>query len=223
MQPNTHRLFILLLTGMILIPMSCGRAELSQEELAVFEKAQALYADRKFDDAREILEPLSERYEDSTEVAVLLARIYFFTREFQKSESTLRRLTGEHESPYALMWLGRVVASDPKRQEEAAEIFRTILREDPENHAAHYYLGRCLESQGKIQEALLSYQRALAVEYQLSKIHLHMGTVLQGLKMEERASRHFKRVEQLNLYPEDIAWTKKNGISAESDPRKTRD
>lgn len=204
---NHYRTSLLvgILLGMQSLALSCGRSELSQEDLASFDKAQTLYTERKFDEARDLLMPLSEKYGDSPEVAVLLARIYFFTREFQKSESTLRELIGKRDSPYASLWLGRVIASDPKRQEEAAEIFRSVLREDPENHAAHYYLGRCLENQGKIQEALLSYQRALAVEYQLSKIHLHMGTMFHSMKMEDRASKHFKRVEQLNLYPEDIA------------------
>ncbi len=193
----------------ILLPLShCSDAprDLTKEELKQLDTASHLYSERKFDEAREILLPLVTSSDGSVEPAVLLAKVQFFTRDFDQSESTLRSLLKKRKSPYALLWLGRVIASDPERREEAADIFRSLLRDDPENHAAHYYLGRCLESQGKMQEALLSYQRALAVEYPLSKMHLHIGTVLEGLRMKDRAAIHFKRVRQLNVYPDDILW-----------------
>jgi len=200
---NTYRITLIML---VMSSCSNSRTELSEEEHLQFGRASRLYSERKFDEASQLLLPLVSRKPDSVEPAVLLARVQFFTREFEKSESTLRALIKNRKSPYAQLWLGRVVASNPERTEEAAAIFRTVIIDDPENHAAHYYLGRCLENQGKMQEALLSYQRALAVEYQLSKIHLHLGAVFESLQMKDRATSHFKRVKQLNVYPDDILW-----------------
>lgn len=190
--------------------LSCGSRTPNAAQLQQLERAQSLYREKHFDEARIALRPLAEAH--VLEAEVLLGRLQFFTRQFAESESTLRS-AGDHsdQSPYAMLWLGRVVASDEKRLAEAAEIFRGVLRRDPENHAAHYYLGRCLEGQGHVQQALLEFERARAAEYQLSKLHLHMGQLFGRLSMPDRARRHFKRVRELDVYPDDVEKANESG------------
>ena len=96
------------------------------------------------------------------------------------------------------------MAVNPERQAEAADYFRAIVNRDPENYMARYYLGRCLEAQNKIRPALLEYQAALAMEYQISKIHLHMGRLLTGINMQDRAREHFDRVRVLGVSRNDM-------------------
>tara|TARA_Y100001937_G_scaffold23369_2_gene33333 strand:- start:27405 stop:27665 length:261 start_codon:yes stop_codon:yes gene_type:complete len=68
---------------------------------------------------------------------------------------------------------------------------------------AHYYLARCLEQTGEYGRAIVHYQHALGAEYHLSKAHLHLGTLLKAHKLEGRAAKHFRRVEQLSINKED--------------------
>lgn len=183
--------------------ISCANRTPDAAQVEQLERAQSLYREKRFEEARVALTPLAETH--MLEAEVLLGRLQFFTRQFAESESTLRSAASHSdESPYAMLWLGRVIASDEKRLAEAAEIFRGMLRRDPENHAAHYYLGRCLEGQGHVQQALLEFERARAAEYQLSKLHLHMGELFGRLSMPDRANRHFKRVRDLGVYPDDV-------------------
>ena len=178
---------------------------LTEEQLTQFNQAQALYRSKKFQEAEERLNSLREARPDSMEVAVLFARIKFFTREFAAAEAVLvEQLESDADNPYVLMWLGKTIAVDPERQEEAAEKFRLILERDPENYMAHYYLGRVLESQRKIKPALLEYQTALGMEYQISKVHLHMGRLFHGLRMNDRAQQHFGRVREIDVNPNDM-------------------
>lgn len=199
------------IAGIITVVVQCGGEErLSSADLKKIESAQQSYSARKFEEAKTILVPLREERPKSIEVGVLLARVFFFTRDFKSSEELLRTLSKDNKtSAYVLLWLGKVVASDANRQNEAADIFREILRQDPENFAAHYHLGRCLEAQDKLEQALIEYERASAAEFHISKLHLHMGQLFSHLQMNDRAREHFQRVERLNVYPEDVLTARK--------------
>ncbi len=185
---------------------ACGDSgPLDEGQLKRFTEAQTLYRNKKFDESLARLRQLREERPDSLEAASLEARILFFTRQFADSERVLNEILAEDPlNPHALMWLGKTIAVDNERQAEAAEHFRAIIERDPENYMARYYLGRCLEAQNKIRPALLEYQAALAMEYQISKIHLHMGRLLTGINMEGRAAKHFARVRALGVSPNDM-------------------
>ncbi|MBL8018243.1 MAG: tetratricopeptide repeat protein [Leptospirales bacterium] len=184
----------------------CSRDRtLTKDELAEFDQAQTLYQNKKFEEAAGKLEALRAKRKDSIEVGVALAKIKFFTRSFADCEKILREvLKEESENPYALLWLGKTVAVDPQRQAEAADIFRSIIRRDPENYMAYYYLGRCLEAQNDVKSALIQYQTALTLSYHLSKIHLHMGRLFTRMKLHNRAEEHLAQVKSLGVNPNDV-------------------
>jgi tetratricopeptide (TPR) repeat protein len=103
------------------------------------------------------------------------------------------------------MWLGRVISIQEDRIDEAGQIFKKILENDPENFVAQYYYGRILENQGKLKEAIYQYQLALGMEYQISKTHLQMGNLLENLGLEDRASEHFNRIKSMGVNENDIS------------------
>lgn len=177
-------------------------SEFTKEELIQFQQAQTLYRNQKFDDAKDILTKLIAQKPNNIEAGVLRAKIHFFTREYDKAEALLRNYRdNDDDNPYVLMWLGKTVAVQEKRNAEAIEIFRTIVQRDPENYLARYYLGRCLERDKKLKPALEQYYNALALEYELTRIHQHLGKLLTEMKMTNRAEHHLARVEMLRRKP----------------------
>ncbi|MEQ9367279.1 MAG: tetratricopeptide repeat protein [Leptospirales bacterium] len=193
-------------TVLLATATACGEeGPLNEAQLKRFTEAQTLYRNKKFDEALTRLRQLREERPDALEAASLEARILFFTKQFVDSERVLKEvLDRDPNNPHALMWLGKTIAVDSERQAEAADHFRAIIERDPENYMARYYLGRCLEAQNQIRPALLEYQAALAMEYQISKIHLHMGRLLTGINMGDRAEKHFARVRVLGVSTGDI-------------------
>ena len=126
-------------------------------------------------------------------------------KDFSGAESVLREFLGhEPAHPYALMWLGRTVSAQEGRAAEASAIYRKVLATDPDNHFAHYYLGRSLEAEGKLKDAIAEYERSLAAEYQISKVHLHMARLFKELDMKDRADRHKNRVKALGVSQGDV-------------------
>lgn len=176
-----------------------------QQDLSEFEKAQALYQNRKLPEALEAADRFHQRFPEFGEAAVLSARIRFFMKDFSGAEIVLKDyLKHEPDHPYALMWLGRTVSAQEGRAAEASAVYRKVLAADPDNHFAHYYLGRSLEAEGKLKDAIAEYERSLAAEYQISKVHLHMARLFKELDMHDRADRHKNRVKALRVSQNDI-------------------
>jgi tetratricopeptide (TPR) repeat protein len=199
-MPFAYRAFLALI-----IFSSCSAKNPSEPDIQEFHKAQTLYQNKKFDEALLVAERFHKNFPDFAEGAVLVARIRFFIKDFSGSEKVLREfLKRDSSNPYALMWLGRVVSAQEGRAAESSDIYRKVLASDPDNHFAHYYLGRSLEAEGKLKEAIVEYERSLAAEYQISKVHLHMARLYKDLDMKERADRHKNRVKALGVSENDI-------------------
>ncbi|MBI3396694.1 MAG: tetratricopeptide repeat protein [Spirochaetia bacterium] len=190
----------------LLLAADCARTDFNEEELKRFEAAQGLFRDHKFEDASAAAKALWESRPGNVEAGVLYAKSRFYVRDFPGAESILRTSLKKDESnPYLLMWLGRTLLAQGGRCAEASQIFQSILKRDPENYMAHYHMGICLEEDRKLKLALGSYTQALAVEYEVSKVHVHMARMFSALGMHDRAEKHAARVRTLAVNESDVA------------------
>ncbi|MBE7438193.1 MAG: tetratricopeptide repeat protein [Spirochaetales bacterium] len=195
----------------------CGpRAELSEEELAIFREAQEQLAELKFDSALDGLGRIKAR---TVETVGMRARIHFHTRQYREAERVLREGLDEWpENPYLMLWLGRIIFLEDGRNDEAIEIFRIIVQNDPGNFIGRYYLGRCFERDKKMDLALNQYYNALGVEYEVSRIHVHLADLFSDLQMQERSDLHARKVAALNVNAADIALMKALAERRKKDP-----
>jgi predicted Zn-dependent protease len=183
---------------MVAALVGCDEKNLSKEDLLQFQRAQSLFIGKKFAESEKVLTPLLEKRPGHLESVVLLSKIKIYTRNYAEAESLLRAyLEDDEENPYALMWLGRLLALQEPRREEAVEIFKKIVHKDPENYLAHYYLARFLEKENRMKEALQEYRAALAMEQELGRMHLHIGSMMARLNMKDQAELHYNRSKML--------------------------
>ncbi|HEY1719838.1 MAG TPA: tetratricopeptide repeat protein [Magnetospirillaceae bacterium] len=84
--------------------------------------------------------------------------------------------------------------------EQAAELYRSILAEDPENADALHLLGLALKTEGKMDEALGLMQRAIAANPTFGDAHYNLGNLYMGLGRNDEAIVHFRRA--IALKPE---------------------
>lgn len=190
---------------MFLLPLASGCSdEISAEHRDLYAKALVAYNDRNFQQAERLAAEILEDHPSWDQPRMLRAKVLFFTRRFGPAEKDLRTIIDQDANhPYANLWLAKVLATNPERLGEAIEILGGIVRRNPDDLVAHYYLARCLEQNGDLQKAILHYQQSLGAEYHLSKAHLHLGTLLQAHRLEDRAEEHFRRVERLGVNKED--------------------
>jgi len=82
---------------------------------------------------------------------------------------------------------------NPLERQSAADIYRTALSVDPENHEAHYNLGLELQSQGKLDEAISHYRRAIEISGKDGGYHNNLGAALAALGKLDQAVDHFNK------------------------------
>ncbi|MBV8403404.1 MAG: glycosyltransferase family protein [Gammaproteobacteria bacterium] len=86
--------------------------------------------------------------------------------------------------------LSGVIASQTNEPAKAVERITRAIANDPGNiglHAAHANLGAALKAVGRLQDALASFDRAIAIKPDYAIAHSNRGTVLAELESDEAA------------------------------------
>ena len=82
---------------------------------------------------------------------------------------------------------------------EAEAAYRALLRSNPGHAEAHYNHGNVLQALGRPEEALIAYQKALALAGENFGVRVNLGSVLQVLGRYAEAAAHYRKA--LTLEP----------------------
>ena len=82
------------------------------------------------------------------------------------------------------------------RFEEAADAYRRLIEDSPDESTLHLNLGYALEHLDRLDEALASLDRALELKPELALAHYHRGVVLERLGDREGAIAAFRAAAQ---------------------------
>ncbi len=148
---------------------------------------------------------LIEEYPDSryaAEAMFIAAKSYFYLKEYYKAERRFNEL--KERCPEigfkdeVELWLART-AIELGRFDEAGDILQKLLRDKLNRDLAarvYYYYGKINESNGKFEEAINSYNTALAkgLGDLRPEALFSIGADYDSLGMYERAGKFFKRV-----------------------------
>jgi tetratricopeptide (TPR) repeat protein len=96
------------------------------------------------------------------------------------------------------LWLQVLPRSQPRSPEDARTVLqealmRQRLKKYPADFTAHFNLGAALQQNGKIEEAVLRFRRALQVNPRSYLAHTNLGAALQDLGQSEQAISHYLR------------------------------
>ena len=136
---------------------------------ALYSKGKHYYYQKQFDQARTIFRQIVDDEQKLKKWRLLainnIALSYFKADEYQQAvavfEEKLRRFGND---AYAVHKIAEAYRRD-EQYPEAIAAFKRILREHPdykEAHVAAYFIGECLEIQGKLQEAIAAYRKAIS-------------------------------------------------------------
>lgn len=97
---------------------------------------------------------------------------------------------------HAYLNLGAMLC-EARRCDEAVELYEAALQHGAEDPLLHFNHAIALEDQGKPQEALASYELALALDPAFADAHYNAGRIQHGLGDERSALRHFSAYRRL--------------------------
>jgi tetratricopeptide (TPR) repeat protein len=139
---------------------------------------QALLRAKKYDEAVLYFERLQRRWPNRPDVLLGLARCHLEASRLDEAGPLLDRVLAERpENADALLEQGRLALKEG-RDADAERWLRRALKVAPHDYLSHYHLARCLQDQGKSDEARSHWQRAARIEKdakRLEKLLPEMG------------------------------------------------
>jgi len=83
-----------------------------------------------------------------------------------------------------------------QQAERAEQAFIQAISRDPDDAVAHNHLGILQRRNGRFQEALLHYQRAIEIDTEYARAHLNLGILfdlyLQDLEKALQQYQHYR-------------------------------
>jgi tetratricopeptide (TPR) repeat protein len=95
-----------------------------------------------------------------------------------------------------------VSAQEEKTPAEIEKEARTALEKNQSDPELYYRLGNALYDQGRREEAIENYQKAIELRPDYVKAIVNLGVVLNENSQSEEALRHFEKAEE--LAPNDV-------------------
>jgi tetratricopeptide (TPR) repeat protein len=102
-----------------------------------------------------------------------------------------RALKDEVDAQNAILRAGDAFKAGNYGSAEAQ--YREALGKDPDNTQALYYLGLIQKNKGQLREAAESFQKALAVRWDLAVARANLGLTLAGLGQADQARIHLRQ------------------------------
>src|SRR5262245_23634417 len=128
--------------------------------LTHFNKGQAFYEERRFEDAeRELEEAYLLRPRDQR-VLNLLGLVYFKQEKLEKAEEVYRKLAAESPDAPTLFHNLGLIHFKLNRLEEAEAAFSKALELSGNNPKINFYLGNIYERLQRFQDAIYQYRQA---------------------------------------------------------------
>ncbi|TVP54129.1 MAG: hypothetical protein EA349_12280 [Halomonadaceae bacterium] len=122
-------------------------------------KGKLLYDMNRRQEARDYLRTQTRRYPQNRRMGILYARILVDSGEMQAAEDEFALLMRRFPDAEGLRLSRALVALENGNLDIAESLFRDMLDEGQHGNEAHYYLGRLLEDQNKLPEALMHFDQ----------------------------------------------------------------
>ncbi|GAB4283124.1 MAG: hypothetical protein Kow0029_29100 [Candidatus Rifleibacteriota bacterium] len=127
-----------------------------------------------------------------------------------KKKKTGFTTTEINDAFYDKAWRNFQIGSKKERQ-DVIKALRAVVKKNPEEFMAHYYLGIMISEEGSATTALKHFETALIGFPKSADIHVRMGKILDEKNKPEEALEHYRKA--LELDPNNGTALSKVGIS----------
>jgi tetratricopeptide (TPR) repeat protein len=164
-----------------------------------FRKGRALIRDRRLSEAIEELKRAAELSPETPVIHYWLGMTYHYKKEPEKAIAYFKKVVDlEPENYRALAMIGRTLATNESRLDQAIVYLDDALSINPEYAEARFDLGRIYAHRGEMKRALSEFAIIFRTEPKYAIYHYEMGRIFEGGKATEQARREYQRALQLN-------------------------
>ncbi|WP_010413798.1 tetratricopeptide repeat protein [Leptospira inadai] len=157
--------------------------------LQLFQEGKKAYINRELQKSSEFFTNVIDTDSSFLPAYIMLGKTFYFQGKMRESETILSKGLDRFPGNATLrFWRARVYLAEGGKNELAKRELEAVLESDENQFEAHYYLAKILESEGKIREALLEYNRAKYIKIGFDKIHRDLGKLYEEVGLPEKAA-----------------------------------
>ena len=183
----------LLILPVLLHLTACGEQPadgVSDRDLATHNQAVGLMGQFNYEEALARFSDLAQRYPDNPDLRVDLA-IATLNRQLEGDEDTALGILAKvlHQAPQHLraLYTSGLLELNGGRADRAEVLFRQVVDADAGDAFAAYYLALSLAQQGRHEEALPWYRRAIELDPHLRSAYYGAFQLLRQLRQADEA------------------------------------
>ena len=113
----------------------------------------------------------------------------------------------DENNEHALLSIGQEMYRQ-ENFESAAYFSEKVIQKDRTNAMAHYLMGRAKHRQGKLRDALGSYNKAINISPEFGEAYLYRGAVKLFMKQKAAACQDLRKAASLDAEGADEAVRK---------------
>jgi len=164
-----------------------------------FKKGREFLKDRKLDEALKEFEKSIKISPDNPVIHFWIGKIYYFKMEPERAIAKFKKvLELEPENHHALSMIGKILASNRDKLDEAVNYLNKAIKISPDYAEAHFDLGRIYAFKGDIKRSLAEFALIFSTEPRYAAYHFELGRIFESVKDVNNAKREYNRAFQLN-------------------------
>lgn len=189
-------------------------ANMDPSESNLFDWASELLVHRTLDPAIEVFRQSTERYPDSSRLAMGLGMAYYSLGKYDDAVKALLRAADlDPSDPRGYPFLSRAFDSSPSQANEVIERFRRFTELQPNNGRAFYYYAVSLWKSKREQDTNLDVgqiefllKKSISLEPDLPEAHLQLANLYSDQKKYAESIPEYLRARELNPDWADVPY-----------------
>lgn len=185
--------------GVAVADPTTKKNEFTVEAKEHFKKGRAFLKDKKLDEALKEFEKSAKISPDIPLIHFWIGKIYFFKMEPERAIAKFKKvLEMEPENHHALSMIGKILASNRDKLDDAVIYLNKAIKISPDYAEAHFDLGRIFALKGDIKRSLAEFALIFSTEPRYAAYHFELGRIFESVKDVNNAKREYNRAFQLN-------------------------
>ena len=121
----------------------------------------------------------------------------FFNALFGRKSNTMKQHAKPHNNEIDALWEQALELHKLSHDEEAQKLYEKLLTIQPHAHA-YYNLGTIFQKQEKLEEAIVMYEKAIALHLEHANVYYNLGVILKEQNRLDEAIVLYEKAIVLN-------------------------
>jgi tetratricopeptide (TPR) repeat protein len=172
---------------------------LPEQAFQHFRKGHEFIKSKNLEGALSEFEAAAKISPESALVHFWIAKTYAYQNQAEKAIARLKKvLELEPENYHALSMIGKILATNKSKQDEAVNYLNQAIAINPSHAESRFYLARIYAVKGDTKQSLREFAILFQNEPRYAMYHYELARIFENSNAMDQARREYQRALQLN-------------------------